>query len=84
MKFQLTFKTPDVLDQIIEKQSNHCDNHIDRDYDSDDCNLCDEVDNRSSENIAAIEECAEKFIRYSEYITIEFDTETKTATVVPL
>lgn len=26
----------------------------------------------------------EKFVRYKEYITIEFNTETKTATVVPL
>lgn len=26
----------------------------------------------------------EKFVRYKEYINIEFNTETKTATVVPL
>ena len=78
MKFALTFKTPDVLYQIIGSQPDHCDEHDSRDYD---CGLCDEVDNRSSENIAAIEECAEKFILHSEYITIEFDTEKKTATV---
>ena len=56
MKFQLTFKTPDVLDQLHEV--------IDDD-----------------EQIEA-DQLAKKFLRYGEYITIEFDSEIQSATVL--
>lgn len=55
MKFTLSFKTPDVLDQAFE--------------------------NTSSEEQEAIKKIAKKFIEFGEYICVEFDTETQTATV---
>ena len=58
MKIKIVFKTPDVLDNVL---------------------------NTLSENeqwkMAAV---AEKFIKYGEYVTIEIDSETETARVVPL
>lgn len=36
------------------------------------------------EELAEAKELAEKYVQYGEYVTIEFDTETQTATVVPL
>lgn len=41
------------------------------------------VDEYGQEHKEEIEETASKFVSYGEYVTIEFDTETKTATVVP-
>lgn len=56
MTFRLTFKTPDVVDQLCEYM--------------DVSELSDAV------------EFTRKFIKYGEYITIEFDTEKGTAVVV--
>jgi len=52
MKFTLSFKTPDVMDQLTVDQHEEA------------------------------EEVIKKFVQYSEYITVEFDTELKTATVM--
>ena len=57
MKFQVMFKTPDVLDYILEE---------------------------NTDSAEQIQEIADKFIEYGEYITIEFDTDKQSATVVPL
>lgn len=53
MKFTLSFKTPDVTDQLDEDQKEEA------------------------------ETVLKKFLEYSEYVCVEFDTETMTATVVP-
>ena len=52
MKFTLSFKSPDVLDQLTEDEQEEAKKVI------------------------------EKYIKWSEYISIEFDTELKTATVL--
>lgn len=57
MKFCLTFKTPDVLEQL--------------DYET-----------FTLEESYKIQEFAKKFIKYGEYITVEFDTEKQTAKVI--
>jgi hypothetical protein len=57
MKFRVTFKTPDAVDDAI-----------------------DEYGMGFKEEIQA---AAHKFVTYGEYVTIEFDTKTKTAIVVP-
>jgi len=57
MKFTLSFKTPDVLDQLNEV-----------------------IDDQDERDAAA--ETAKKFLRYSEYISVEFDTDTETAAVL--
>ncbi len=56
MKFTLTFKQPDVLDQI--------DDYLD-------------PDTREE-----MEKFAKKYLTYSEYIDVEFDTEKGTAVAV--
>ncbi len=54
MKFQLVFKTPDVLDYVDAEV----------------------MENQEALNLI------EKYVKYSAYVTIEFDTELKTATVI--
>lgn len=51
MKFTLSFKTPDVTDQLDENQREEA------------------------------EAVLEKFMKFGEYVTAEFDTETQTAKV---
>lgn len=55
MKFKLTFKTPDIIDQI---------------------------EDLSEEDVAAAKETLDRFVKYNECITIEFDTESQTAIVI--
>jgi len=75
MKFRLTFKTNDVLDQAYENVSKSM-------YSKCDTDECD-CDFFIQESKAEIEKMADKFIRYGELITIEFDSELGTATVIP-
>jgi hypothetical protein len=56
MKFHLTFKTPDVLDQLTHDH---------------------ETDAQEKARMFAL-----KFLKYEEYLTVEFDTDEKTATVL--
>lgn len=79
MKFQVTFKTPDVLDPVLEgHMDTHCDEHEEHDPD---CDACAELEERGCMDMAIIKSCANKFIQYGEYVTIEFDTDSGTATV---
>lgn len=54
MVFSLTFKTPDVIDQLAMNE----------------------------EDLELAKETVEKFVEYGEYITIQFDTEEQSATVI--
>jgi hypothetical protein len=56
MKFELTFKTPDVIDQATH----------------------DLTDDRDEAEVVAF---AKKFVKYGEYIIVDFDTDAGTATV---
>lgn len=69
MKFRVTFKTPDAVDYAMQNALRY-DNSLD--------------DEAAVELIHAMEDVAEKFVQWGECITIEFDTETQTATVVPV
>ncbi len=92
MKFTVTFKTPDTLeDSIKEKMDNyadHCGGSLacressDKKYAS--CDDCEEQRNKLLTMKEEAEKLGNKFISYGEYVTIEFDTEEGTATVVPL
>ncbi len=67
MTFQVTFKTPDaVLDAVSEAVS--------REYPD----LPDEEWTEKRDEILRV---TDRFTRYGEYVTIEFDTEAGTATV---
>lgn len=77
MKFQLTFKTPDVMDKINDDITQHV---LDLSHD-------DELDDEQTESLHYdIEnECRElldKFLNWGECLAVEFDTENGTATVV--
>jgi hypothetical protein len=82
MKFQLTFKTNDVLDPLLAeyKMNTHCEAHFE--YEPD-CTDCTHIEDAAVENIEEIKDCAEKFIKYGELITIEFDTESQSAVAIP-
>ena len=56
MKFQLTFKSPDVYDTLSG--------------------------DLSEEELEEAKEFADEFVKYSEYIRVEFDTVAKTATIL--
>lgn len=81
MKFSVTFKTPDCLDSALEPYiDTHCENC---EQDAVECEACDSLAEAACDKIADIKNVAEKFIKWGEYVTIEFDTEAKTASVVP-
>lgn len=82
MKFRLTFKTPDVLnDAIKEAYRSTFPRCKDPECDSTgSCDVC--IGNDFAED--AMRSTAFTFIRYGECIIIEFDTETGTAIVVPM
>jgi hypothetical protein len=78
MKVQVTFKTPDAVEQALDDEIKS------------DIGWCNEVEGLPW---IAMEEAYEdrleeakgiisKWVEYGEYVTIEFDTETKTAKVL--
>jgi hypothetical protein len=68
MKIKLMFKTPDVI-------SNYTDNILDS---------TDKEFEEVAKDLEEIREACEKFIEYGEYCTIEIDTKTQEARVVPV
>lgn len=76
MRFTITFKTPDTTDDAIKDAvfaESDCD-----------CGLCPECREVRQEKEPPLRAVAEKFIEYGEYVYIELDTETGTATVLPI
>ncbi len=74
MKFTITMKTPDALDNALDE--NFPPKGLDE-YES-----FDEIDERHSDR-AKTRDFLERFFRYGEYLTIEFDTVAETAVVCP-
>jgi hypothetical protein len=72
VKLRLVFKTPGVVEDAIEQEMSYQEAHSDDNVEGQDC-LRD-----------LIESCVSKFVRCGEYITVEIDTETGTATVIPV
>ncbi len=66
MKIKLTFKTPDVLDQLNTRAYN------DNDF----------IDDETAEQIRHTSVLLSKWIKWSEYLTVEFDLENQTAKVL--
>jgi hypothetical protein len=81
MIVRLTFKTPDVTDAIPELLHPHCAAHEEYDFG---CGECASHKFYAEDEIQIFKMKLGKFIKYGEYVTIEFDTEKGTATVVPL
>jgi hypothetical protein len=68
MKVSITFKTPDAL-YYVEK-------NLKESFQDDPEKLEEELD--------GVHRCVGEYIQYGEQITVEFDTETGTATVLPV
>jgi hypothetical protein len=68
MKFRVTFKTPNAVEYGLLSSGAPEDGmgHLDRE----------------DEDVRACFALAKKFVQYDEYVTIEFDTSTQTATVL--
>lgn len=79
MKLQITFKTPDVVEDAIKDATfaeSECDCGL--------CPDCSRVQHERKSLTHSLEALAERYFRWNEYVTIELDTETGTATVVPI
>jgi hypothetical protein len=80
MKFNVTFKTNDVLDGVIPKLPTDCGDPICQEDPNFPCKSCKTMSDDNDAMLAV----TDKFIEYGEYITIEFDTKKGTAVAVPL
>ena len=78
MKFQVTFKTPDAVEDSIKDA---CGSLPGNDHEAP---VIKGRLNPYHNDVYACQQVAEKFVSYGEYVTIEFDTEKGTATVIPL
>ena len=75
MKFVISFKTPDAVDYAIKDALTY--NQEDEEgLDQD------EIDELRDKRESEFRKVADKFVSYGEYISVEFDTETQTATVL--
>lgn len=80
MNIRITFKTPDVLDILDNYVVKHCGDHDDyQQY----CADCFNYKREANNKIKDFKNKLRKFILYDEYVSIDFDVETGTATVVP-
>ena len=85
MKFRLTFKTPD-LDTVMESLADDLVEARIEDAGEDmeeGIKLVDEQDELREELTESMQRAADPWLEYGENITVEFDTETGAATVVP-
>jgi hypothetical protein len=78
MKFNISFKTPDASERAASENAY---NLADLTVDDFDGMSDEETEQVLEQKEKEIEEFLEAWISYGEYITIEFDTEAKTATV---
>lgn len=79
MKMRLTFKDPDVLIDELESQKFEMKKTLIKDLNISEEAAEVEVDFRMKK----MEQLVDKYMEYSEYITVEFDDEAGTARVVP-
>jgi len=90
MKFRITFKTPDAVEHAISQELGDMKNELREKFcnNLDDCVDCqDELHDELQEIQDArekAEQLIEKFVKHGELITIEFDTDAETATVVKI
>lgn len=69
MRVQLTFKSPDVVDYALN------------DLFSDEENDHDDIDGLDRDTL---ENDLKRYIQYGEYLTVEYDSETKKMSVIPV
>jgi hypothetical protein len=91
MIFTVTFKTPDVVSDaiskaIFRKYENSLEgienNYYNCDIEDENIENLKDLKNKSSKEFYDMTKLADKFVSWGECITIEFDTEKQTATVL--
>ena len=81
MKFRITFKDPDGVSNSIQEESlNLAQNSLTENLRTNEKLLEPLVEHFKEE----LESKIEKWIEYNEYLTIEFDTDANTCTVIPV
>lgn len=82
MKFTMGFKSPESLDETLSEESDRLRNDLyENEYDPD-TRPHEDVEDKVELLRNEIESTARQWLLYGEHITIEFDTETGTATVL--
>lgn len=81
MVFRVTFKTPNAFDLILEEITNTANVEMAETEVEEHKNI---IENQLQDNILDIESIKDKFVKYGELITVEFNTDLNTATVVPI
>ena len=76
MKFVITMKTPDALEDALNEMADDERHDGEAELDEDRQEKLDDV-------ISEARRFAEKYFRYGEYLSVEFDTDAQTATVIP-
>ena len=78
MKMRVTFKDPDVLADALYDIEKDIERGLAKTLNFSEADASAEA----IERMIPMHDLVKKFIRYGEYITIDFDTETNTATVI--
>lgn len=85
VRFTVTFKAPDALEEAIETEMQNIDicfeSILPRDrleFNDSEKEVIEEEQREVSESMRRV---GQKFLKYGEYVTIELDTDTMTATV---
>jgi len=73
MRFQVTFKTPDSLENTVDEETEYELSTLEDEFQDD--------ENRE-EIKAKLMKFASKWVKWSEYITVEFDLEAETCKVL--
>lgn len=87
MKFTVTFKTPDALQQAMKAETSNDACGADECGEDGNPGMCVDCEYRSDVNRETADEMyaiGQKFIRCGEYIVVEFDTDADTCVVVPV
>ena len=82
MQFQVIMKNPDALEEALYVlRQTETDLALEQSGE----NELDEPTEEAIEDVVAIcRNFAEKYFKYGEYLTVEFDTDAKTAKVIPV
>lgn len=75
MKFRITMKDPDGAYECIQEEAEKSLASIEGLND-------DERESLLDKRVEMLRETSDRFMSYGEYLTVEFDTESKTATVI--
>ncbi len=76
MKVRVTFKTPDAVQDSVDREVERAVDHVYRDGAESKQEAADDLRFQAVRAIS-------KWVKYGECVTVEFDTEAGTATVIP-